>query len=93
MTSPYLRAVISERLRDCLYTLIARSRNRWFGKADYCVLLTKEQRERLLGRIRRCTMAATRGDDRIDWIDVGFAALDVPRAVSLMLPLHSAQLR
>lgn len=41
-------AVIPERLRDWLYALIARNRYRWFGKADFCALLTKEQRERLL---------------------------------------------
>lgn len=41
-------AVIPERLRDWLYALIARNRYRWFGKADYCALLTEEQRQRLL---------------------------------------------
>ncbi len=43
-----IAAVIPERLRDWLYALIARNRYRWFGKADYCALLTKEQRQRLL---------------------------------------------
>lgn len=43
-----ISAAIPERLRDWLYALIARNRYRWFGKADYCALLTKEQRERLL---------------------------------------------
>ena len=43
-----IAAVIPERLRDWLYALIARNRYRWFGKAGYCALLTKEQRERLL---------------------------------------------
>lgn len=41
-------AIIPERLRDWLYALIARNRYRWFGKAGYCALLTKEQRKRLL---------------------------------------------
>ena len=41
-------AIIPERLRDWLYALIARNRYRWFGKADYCALLTDEQRKRLL---------------------------------------------
>jgi len=41
-------AIIPEHLRDWLYALIARNRYRWFGKADYCALLTKEQRKRLL---------------------------------------------
>lgn len=40
--------VIPERFRDWLYALIARNRYRWFGKTDYCVLLTPEQRRRLL---------------------------------------------
>lgn len=43
-----ISAVIPERLRDWLYALVARNRYRWFGKADYCALLTKEQRERML---------------------------------------------
>ena len=30
------------------YALIARNRYRWFGKADFCALLTTEQRERML---------------------------------------------
>ncbi len=41
-------AVIPERLRDWVYALIARNRYRWFGKTDYCALLTPEQRRRLL---------------------------------------------
>jgi predicted DCC family thiol-disulfide oxidoreductase YuxK len=41
-------AVIPERLRDWLYALIARNRYSWFGKVEFCALLTKEQRERLL---------------------------------------------
>lgn len=43
-----MSAVIPEPLRDWLYALVARNRYRWFGKADFCALLTKEQRERLL---------------------------------------------
>jgi predicted DCC family thiol-disulfide oxidoreductase YuxK len=43
-----MSAVIPERPRDWLYALVARNRYRWFGKADFCALLTKEQRERLL---------------------------------------------
>jgi predicted DCC family thiol-disulfide oxidoreductase YuxK len=41
-------ALIPERLRDWLYALIARNRYRWFGKVDYCALLTLEQRRRLV---------------------------------------------
>ena len=41
-------AVVPERLRDWLYTVIARNRYRWFGKVDYCELLTQDQKRRLL---------------------------------------------
>jgi predicted DCC family thiol-disulfide oxidoreductase YuxK len=48
-------AMIPERLRDWGYRLIARNRYRWFGKADYCMLLTREQQRSLLQqRWRRC---------------------------------------
>jgi len=43
-----ITAVIPEPLRDRLYALIARNRYRWFGKTDYCTLLTPEERRRLL---------------------------------------------
>ena len=43
-----LTALIPERLRDWCYALIARNRYRWFGKTDFCILLTPEQRCRLL---------------------------------------------
>lgn len=43
-----IAAIIPEQLRDWLYAMIARHRYRWFGKADYCALLTAEQRSRLL---------------------------------------------
>lgn len=42
-----MSAIIPERLRDWLYALVARNRYRWFGKADFCALLTNAQRERL----------------------------------------------
>jgi predicted DCC family thiol-disulfide oxidoreductase YuxK len=41
-------ALIPERLRDWTYARIARNRYRWFGKTDYCMLLTPDQRERLI---------------------------------------------
>jgi predicted DCC family thiol-disulfide oxidoreductase YuxK len=41
-------AFIPESWRDAFYAFIARHRYRWFGKADYCSLLTKAQRERLI---------------------------------------------
>ena len=41
-------AIIPERLCDWLYALVARNRYHWFGKADYCTLLTAEQRSRLI---------------------------------------------
>ena len=40
--------IIPECLLDRLYALIARNRYRWFGRADYCALLTSAQRCRLL---------------------------------------------
>ncbi len=40
--------VIPEIGRDWLYALVARNRYRWFGKTEYCGLLTPEQRARLL---------------------------------------------
>jgi predicted DCC family thiol-disulfide oxidoreductase YuxK len=41
-------AIVPERLRDWLYALVASNRYRWFGKTEYCKLLTEEQRGRLL---------------------------------------------
>jgi predicted DCC family thiol-disulfide oxidoreductase YuxK len=41
-------AVIPERVRDWSYARIARNRYRWFGKTDYCMLLSPEERSRLL---------------------------------------------
>lgn len=41
-------SAVPERQRDWFYTLIARNRYSWFGKADYCALLTPEQRCRVL---------------------------------------------
>lgn len=40
--------LIPERLRDGIYSLVARNRYRWFGKSSYCALLTEEQRKRLI---------------------------------------------
>jgi predicted DCC family thiol-disulfide oxidoreductase YuxK len=41
-------AVIPERFRDWLYARIAANRYRWFGKVEYCTLLTAAQRSRPL---------------------------------------------
>jgi predicted DCC family thiol-disulfide oxidoreductase YuxK len=41
-------AILPEALRDWLYDRIAANRYRWFGKADYCALLTPDQRARLI---------------------------------------------
>lgn len=41
-------ALVPERWRDAAYALVARHRYRWFGTAEHCVLLTPEQRARLL---------------------------------------------
>jgi predicted DCC family thiol-disulfide oxidoreductase YuxK len=40
--------IIPERLRDAIYAGVANHRYRWFGKTEYCALLTPEQRTRLL---------------------------------------------
>ncbi|OWT73701.1 MULTISPECIES: thiol-disulfide oxidoreductase DCC family protein [unclassified Achromobacter] len=40
--------ILPESLRDRAYALIARNRYRWFGKTEYCTLLTADQRSRLL---------------------------------------------
>jgi predicted DCC family thiol-disulfide oxidoreductase YuxK len=42
--------LIPERIRDWVYAAIARNRYRWFGKTDYCTLLTAEQRKRLISQ-------------------------------------------
>ena len=41
-------AVVPERWRDAVYALVARNRYRWFDKVKHCILLTPEQRARLL---------------------------------------------
>jgi predicted DCC family thiol-disulfide oxidoreductase YuxK len=41
-------AVIPERWLDAAYAAVARNRYRWFGTAEHCTLLSREQRERLL---------------------------------------------
>lgn len=43
-----IAAILPERLRDWLYSLVARNRYRWFGKVDYCSLLTEEHQKRLI---------------------------------------------
>jgi predicted DCC family thiol-disulfide oxidoreductase YuxK len=40
--------ILPERVRDWLYDRLAAHRYRWFGKADYCALLSGEQRARLI---------------------------------------------
>ncbi len=40
--------IVPESLRDAVYRAVARNRYRWFGKYDHCVLLTDDQRSRLL---------------------------------------------
>jgi predicted DCC family thiol-disulfide oxidoreductase YuxK len=39
---------IPSSLRDWIYAQIARNRYRWFGKTEFCALLTDEERERLV---------------------------------------------
>jgi predicted DCC family thiol-disulfide oxidoreductase YuxK len=40
--------IIPRPIRDWFYDRVAKNRYRWFGKADYCGLLTPEQRGRLV---------------------------------------------
>lgn len=41
-------ALVPEFVRDWAYDIVARNRYRWFGKTEFCTLLTKGQRDRLL---------------------------------------------
>lgn len=41
-------AVIPESWRDAGYRLLARNRYRWFGRPEFCAMLTEDQRRRLL---------------------------------------------
>jgi predicted DCC family thiol-disulfide oxidoreductase YuxK len=41
-------SVIPEGLRDWVYAAVARNRYRWFGRSEFCSLLTEEQKARLL---------------------------------------------
>lgn len=43
-----LLLIIPAFLRDILYNIFARSRYKWFGKKDECMLPTPEQRERFI---------------------------------------------
>jgi predicted DCC family thiol-disulfide oxidoreductase YuxK len=40
--------IVPRRVRDWLYDRVAANRYQWFGKAEYCSLLTPEQRTRLI---------------------------------------------
>jgi predicted DCC family thiol-disulfide oxidoreductase YuxK len=43
-----ISAIVPGRWRYAAYVVVARNRNRWFGKVGHCTLLTPEQRTRLL---------------------------------------------
>lgn len=43
-----ITGLIPAALRDWLYRQIARNRYRWFGKTEFCTLLTANQRRRLI---------------------------------------------
>ena len=45
-----LLRIIPRPLRDWLYDKVAANRYSWFGKTDYCQILTPEQRARLIDR-------------------------------------------
>jgi predicted DCC family thiol-disulfide oxidoreductase YuxK len=40
--------IVPRPVRDWVYDLVAKNRYRWFGKVEYCQLLSAEQRSRLL---------------------------------------------
>ena len=40
--------IIPRPIRDWIYDRVATNRYRWFGKSEYCALLTDEQRARLV---------------------------------------------
>lgn len=40
--------ILPEALSDKVYDLVANRRYRWFGKAEYCALLSEEQKARLI---------------------------------------------
>ncbi len=42
--------ILPERWLDWLYDIVARKRYAWFGKTQYCALLTSEQRARLVSQ-------------------------------------------
>ena len=41
--------LIPRPIRDWVYDRVAANRYRWFGKTEYCALLSEEQRARLIG--------------------------------------------
>jgi predicted DCC family thiol-disulfide oxidoreductase YuxK len=41
---------VPETWRDWLYRVVARNRYKWFGKTEYCAMLTSDQRARLLAQ-------------------------------------------
>jgi predicted DCC family thiol-disulfide oxidoreductase YuxK len=43
-----LGSILPERLRDWIYAAVARNRYRWFGKVEFCAMLTPDQRAKLL---------------------------------------------
>jgi predicted DCC family thiol-disulfide oxidoreductase YuxK len=43
-----IASLIPEGICDRLYAVVARHRYRWFGRSDFCALLTPEQRRQLL---------------------------------------------
>jgi predicted DCC family thiol-disulfide oxidoreductase YuxK len=44
----FVVALLPERLRDWVYAAIARNRYRWFGRVEFCSLMTEAQKTRLL---------------------------------------------
>jgi predicted DCC family thiol-disulfide oxidoreductase YuxK len=44
----YALVIVPKKLRDAIYSLVARNRYRWFGKRDVCMIPTPDLRDRFL---------------------------------------------
>lgn len=43
-----LLKIFPKKFRDIIYRMIAKNRYRWFGKTDQCILLSNEEKNRIL---------------------------------------------
>ena len=44
----YLFIIIPRPIRDCVYSVIAKNRYKWFGKKDHCMIPTPELKKRFI---------------------------------------------